>query len=265
MTIYVYGDSATKQISAITSSQLVGDSRVEVQLADTHNLRYDPDPYSNYRLNSTDDDVEFISKPKIYALAKGEAANKHFHNIDYKIELTQSLYAKRTMIQGEVTQVDWYSDIALTDKVIRVNVSYNRDSIGFALNRTTTRTWINEDETDHPDVKVTQKDYTINLNEQLEEGQRRRGNLVNKLSLEVLGRMQVVLYGVHTPEEIVQMGRDFLLQHSVAWAEFVKVSHQQILADIALPDSINDEWLDAWMIDNVITIRDYMIQEMTLY
>lgn len=208
---------------------------------------------------------ETSSKPKIILYAKEEAKDKHFHNIDYKQELISSLYAKRTMVQGEITQVDWYSDVALTNKVICVEIVYVRDSIGFALSRTTTRKWINEDDTENPEFKVTNKDYTININEQLEEGQRRRKNLFNKLSLEVLGRMQVVLYQTYTPEVIVQKGRDFLLSHSIAWSEFINASHQQILTDLAVPDVINDEWLDQDMVDNVITIRDYMIQEMTLY
>ena len=76
--------------------------------------------------------------------------------------------------------------------------------------------------------------------------------------------MQVVLYGTYTPEEIVQKGRDFLLQHSVSWSEFIKASHQKILTDIAAPDAVHDEWLDLDIAPG-ITIRDYMIGEMTLY
>jgi hypothetical protein len=206
-----------------------------------------------------------LSLPKILLYAEAQAHDKHFHIIDYKRELISSLIPKRTMVQGEITKVEWYSDVALTDKVITVDITYNRDAAGFAIDRSTTRTWINQDESNNPDTKITTKRYDINANEQLEEGQRRRQNLANVVANEVLTRMQFVLFGTYTPDAIMQKGRDFLLLHSVAWAEFVKSSHLQIVTDVALPDAAHDEWLDAWMVDDVITIRDHIIAEMTLY
>lgn len=265
MSIFVYGDSGTKEISTITRQQLVGDSRVEIVLSDGHALGEELDPYSSYRINDTDDDVvEEKRVPKIKGLAKEEASHKHFHNLDYKRELSQSLYPKRTMVQGEIQLVEWYSDSALTDLVLKVEISYNRDSLGFAIDRTTTRTWINEDGTEQADTKVTHKRYDINPYEQLEEGQRRRTNLANNLSLQVLGGMVAALSGTHTAEQATQLGRDFLLQHSVAWAEFVKSSHQQILTDVALPDATHDVWLDL-EISPGLTFRDHIIAELTLY
>ena len=74
--------------------------------------------------------------PKITGLAESEAKNKNIHNINYKNELVSSLYAKRTFSFGALTQVDWYSDQALTDKVLNVDVAYNYDGLGFATDRT---------------------------------------------------------------------------------------------------------------------------------
>lgn len=58
---------------------------------------------------------------------------------DYIIGLTTKLFPKRTFIQGELQRVEWFADEAKTDLVIDVDVEYVRDALGFALERTTTR------------------------------------------------------------------------------------------------------------------------------
>ena len=132
--IYVYGDATSKGISTITRQQLVGDSRTEVQLADGHAIESDSNPRENYVLNAASDDVELSQlKLKILSLANAEAADKHFHNIDYTCELTQSLYPKRTLVQGELQLVEWYSDVGLTDLVLKVDIVYTRDECGTIL------------------------------------------------------------------------------------------------------------------------------------
>ena len=262
---FVYANQITKKIVLITEAATDPDIWVEVEVLPTDPVILDSNPYENFRLNDTDDGiVPELRKPKIFDLAKKEARDKHIHNLDYKTELTQSLYPKRNMVQGEVQLVEWFSDQALTDKILKVDIAYVRDALGFALERTTTRTWINKDESENSDTKVTHKRYDINLYEQLIEGQRRRQNLANEVSMNVLAQMHVVLNGVYTPDVITQKGRDFLLLHTVAWTEFVKSSHQQILTDVALPDLVHDEWLDQDMVPGT-TIRQYIINEMTLY
>lgn len=265
---FVYGDGTTKEIKQISNVQLTTEQaggRIEVQVADTDPVILDPDPYKNWRLSDDNLSVELeLRTPKIYDRVQKQVKNKHFHDINYRTEVLPSLYAQRTMVQGEVQLVEWFSDSALTDKILKVEIVYNRDAQGFAINRFTTRTWINKDESENPDTKITEKRYDINIYEQLVEGQTRRHNLANNLSMEVLGQMQVVLNGTYTPDVITQKGRDFLLLHSVAWAEFVKSSHQQIITDVSLPDLTNDEWLLQDMVPGT-TIKQYIIDQLTLY
>ncbi len=82
--------------------------------------------------------------------------------------------------------------------------------------------------------------------------------------MNVLGQMQVVLDATYTDEVITQKGRDFLLQHSVAWSEFVKSAHTKISDDVALPDLTHDEWLLLDMVPGT-TIKQYIIDELAIY
>ena len=80
------------------------------------------------------------------------------HN--YITDLTIRLHPKRTMVKGEVQKVEWFSDEATTDLILKVDINYTRDPLGFALDRTTIRTWINEDETIHTVTSGTPEDGT---------------------------------------------------------------------------------------------------------
>jgi hypothetical protein len=67
MTVYVYGYGDTKEIVTITKQQLVGDTRVEVQIADDHPLVSTSDGTDRFRLNLTNDGIEevFVTKQDV--------------------------------------------------------------------------------------------------------------------------------------------------------------------------------------------------------
>ena len=214
--------------------------------------------------------------PKVYQLSSPKK-EMHFHDLNYNMELDISLYPKRTMVQGEVTHVDWYADELLTNKVIEVDVAYVRDANGFAVSRTTTRTWINGNDTPNPDVKVTHKNYTINSIEQINEGKRRRGNIVNSIQIPTMGLMMEALMPppeLKTQLEVILMGREFMDRFEEEFNKFI--DNSSTVTDSLDPnfgkksvvvalENASDAWLDSTPPSaGGATIRQYLIAQFSI-
>jgi hypothetical protein len=173
------------------------------------------EPISNYHIkmyrymDGVDDPFEKLKVPKGH---------------DYKAGLTTRLHLKRTTVKGEVVKVDYYSDSELTDLVLTVEISYTRDAVGFATERTTTRKWVMENGDYHPDTKVTTKSYTDNPEDQIKEGARRRQNIIDTIQPAVLGGMIEVLGASMNQLQILLMGRQFIDEFEGQFDRFVKAS-----------------------------------------
>lgn len=200
------------------------------------------------------------SMPKIYKYVRDGVKNKHFHDINYKKELTITLYPKRSFIKGELRTVIWYSDSECTDPILEVSISYVRDILGFASSRVTTRSWHNFDGTKNTESKVTGKDYTLNDLDKIEEGIVRRGNIVKGLQMPILTYMVGTISELTQPE-IIQLGRDFLKLHKLEFQSFIEESHKQITTDIT---NVTDFWLDNVINAEGGTIRSFILEELDI-
>ena len=194
---------------------------------------------------------------------------------DYKTGLITRLHPKRTTIKGEVIRVDYYSDKELTDLVLTVEVEYIRDDIGFAISRKTTRRWVLKNDEYHPETKITEKSYVINLEDQIKEGLRRRQNIIDSIQPRVLYLLfEVMLPEGKTKEEIIYIGREFLDRHEPEFDRFIKSS--STIIDINDPNYgkkelavafmiATDEWLDNKPATlGGISIREYIINEVSI-
>lgn len=231
------------------------------------------------------EDVDpYLKIPKIYDYVKYDVRHKHFHNIDYKKELTISLIPKRTIAQGEVTRVDWYRSLDESmnpvDLILRVEVVYNRDSTGFATSRSTNRVWINRDGSDNENIKITAKYYFINPSDMIDEGLRRRKLLVNSIQIPTLTFMTEVLMPLgYNQQSIVLKGRAFMDDYEQYFSNFVENS--STITNPASPDAgmksivvrFRDEnnneyteWLDKApaSLGGMTTIRQYLISEFSI-
>lgn len=188
------------------------------------------------------------------------------HN--YKTGLSISLHPNRTFNAGELDQVDWYADKEQTDLVISVVISYTRDTLGFALSRTTTRTWYNEMGQAASPQKITEKIYENDPVLQMDEGKKRRRNLVSIVNTYTLGYMLATTPAKVNEDEVTRQwrvlndGKKFLSQYKSEYTSFVEDSLPEIL------DVIKDGTEYWW--DNVIdadgtTIRDYVYNELNIY
>lgn len=70
------------------------------------------------------------------------------------------------------------------------------------------------------------------------------------------------LSGTHTPEQALAVLQAFNLQHAIAKVEWWESNNMKIAADLALPDAVNDFWLDE-DISPGLTFREYLIERFT--
>ena len=116
-------------------------------------------------------------------------------SVNYKTGLTTRLHkVVSNMYRGEVREVDYYTDETETELVLSVGVyadetlttlGYLRNVVGSPVERWTRRTWYRKDGTPGF-TKVTHKVYTHDPAAQMREGIRRRTNIIDKLSVDVL-------------------------------------------------------------------------------
>jgi hypothetical protein len=186
---------------------------------------------------------------------------------NYITGLVTRLQARRTFNHGELNKIYWYGDGTTNDLIIKVDVAYERDTIGFAVRRTTTRTWLREDGTDATPNKYTEKFYNTDLLGAIDEGIRRRGNIVKGLQLPILGTMTATipaLSGESEPERqarIITIGRRFLGAYKEHFNAFVEDSNKQIIEEMELA---NDFWLDNIIDANGTTIRMMVLYELNI-
>lgn len=223
--------------------------------------------------------------PKIYDLTKGEANSKHFHNIDYKKELVSALIPLRTVVQGEVQEVTWFSSIgadnAPTEPIVKVTIVYVRDAAtSLPIYRVTTREWYNVDSSLNSDKKITLKYYYINPSDQINEGDRRRDLLVKSIQIPVMNMMVEVLSSTGlTIVSILLKGRQFMDDYQEEFDRFV--ANSSTVTDPADPnygektvivklenESRSDvlEWIDQApnSLGGAKTIRQYLMDEFNI-
>ena len=236
--------------------------------------------------NFADSDPE-LQLPKIYDMVEGNVAHKHFHNINYKTELmsNNTLYKKPTFVQGELQRMEYYKNISvdpqtgtatLSDKVLYVDFVYTRDSIGSAIDRTSTWTWINRDETENSNIKIKAKSYLTDPTAQINEATRRRQNIVNGIQHPTLLLMAETLMPLgHTMESVWFLGMSFLDAMENEFDKFVKNS--STITDPESPDfgkknvvvaieNATDFWLanQPASLGGLTTIRQYLINEFSI-
>lgn len=228
--------------------------------------------------------------PKIIDLAKSEAKGKHFHNIIYTSnkELISSLVPVRENIQGEVRRVVWYRTLDANqlpiDPVIEVDIAYTRDTTGFALFRTTARTYINRDGTSNPEIKYSQKFYFVNPDDMIDEGIKRRSLLVKSIKIPALEYLTAILVPMGVSVESAYLrGLQFLDDYEDLFNKFMDNSstitnpadpnfgRKTII--VSLEDNTSEgingphnEWLDGApnALGGSKTIRQWLIEEFSI-
>lgn len=149
-------------------------------------------------------------------------------DLDFLTSLTIKLHRKQTMIKGEVQTEEYYQSFdgsQYSGLVVKESNTYTRDSLGFALYRTTTVEWVLKNGQMSDKKKVWKKFY--DPLQMIEEGIDRRGNIIKFLQPKILGLLQVSL----PANEIVNIlvyGRAFLSDLKNDFENFVNHSDRAL-------------------------------------
>ena len=244
--------------------------------------------------NFDDQDPE-LKKPLIYQYAKAEASSKHFHNIDYKKELTVRLQKESKIVKGEMQVVTWYRHMEFqvvnglpvrvySVPVLKTENKWERDDSGFVIYKhPPVRTWFNFDGTENEETKEMEDPYYYEDFEVIDEGYKRRTLLVKAIQIPTMNLIAEVMVPLGMAVEIVLLrGRKFLddydnefnkfrhnsssvtethLEDGSPNPDFNKKSIVVKLREESDPE--HSEWLDKkpLSLGGAISIRDHLMSE----
>lgn len=235
--------------------------------------------------NFVDTDLA-LKVPKIYDLSN--ESGKHFHAINYKLGLKQSLIPVRSVVKGEVQKVIWYksldAEMKPSEPILKVDITYSRDGSGFALFRTSKRTWYNIDGSENEETKNTEKYYFVNESDMIDEGIKRRTLLIKGLQIPVMkGMMASLVPKGYSETSALLLGRHFMDDYRTSFEDFKQNSStitnpsdanygkKTIVAKLENED--NPDYVvfldEAPVVLNTpfngtITLRNYMIEEFSI-
>lgn len=132
-----------------------------------------------------------LRRPVIVDLAKAEAANKHFHNIDYKTELKSKLQRTDTLVHGLLIKVEFFADVAKTERVLTVDRVYDLDPTFGLVSKHTTRTYYCHDGFAHEEVKETGP-YYYTTAENMAGVARYRENIINEIKAQMMNALPAI-------------------------------------------------------------------------
>jgi len=98
----------------------------------------------------------------------------------------------------------------------------------------------------------------------LQEGQRRRGNIIDKLMMEISGILIATQTQISSVQERIELGRAFISDHKTSLDMFTQASSPQILYDVDADDNPDHSWVDDH-ISETVTIREYIISSMNIW
>ena len=232
------------------------------------------------------DDTSIESPVRLLGLAKSEARDKYFHNINYKHELVTDLIPERQSgtMKGEVQQVIWYESMGPSNfpitPVIKVDIVYTRSSVGFALYRETKRWYYREDGTIHEDFNPSMKYYYVNDQDMIDEGIKRRSLLVKSVQIPVMNLMMEVLMPLGVTEtSVIMKGRRFMDSYETQFVNFINnsstvtdpqdVNYGRKSVIVALENESDiefEEWLNKSpnSLGGAQTIKQWLIEEFNI-
>jgi len=168
---------------------------------------------------------------------------------DYVIGLKERLHEYVVvMFRGEVREMGYYDMASVAAnpddpeqwvRVVGEFIEYTRDAMDLATSRVTTRKWYCTDGTFDSRIKVTTKRYTGMT--AMDEGNRRRVNVVNYSSILILGLLAMTETGgdLHAAEVL---GRAFTTLYQPQISNFIRVGDDAL--QVAIEADTTTTWLD---------------------
>lgn len=180
--------------------------------------------------------------------------------------------------RGEIRRVTYWESPTRNNKVLEVTIQYARQPNGLLTRvndtavwgdpdfygRRTTRTWFRGDGTPHPVAKVTDKTYDSVA--AVEEGRRRRSNVVNKLTLDVLEAL-VYTETAGDVEAAEAIGMPYVAKYESQLDNYRQTGDLSLKTPPSVPNITDDTelWLDndlAALGSPGVTIRDMILDSL---
>lgn len=201
--------------------------------------------------------------PKIYKFIKQGVPIKHFHDINYTIELTVNLCRVDTFAEkGLLTKVEYYTDTNKTDKLLEFNRTYVHNPVDGLISKHTTRIYINVDGTPNAEVKDL-GEYVYTKNQGRKATTRRRDNIILNIEEKVID----LIKENSPPEEILNnmiLASEFVSQISTAKNSFISSGNPMILMQTIMnPDMLITYPFLSWSLLEFDTVVDFMIDQLT--
>lgn len=181
--------------------------------------------------------------------------------LDYVVGLSVKLHRRSIIVKGECKSEEFYVNFdgtTYSDMVLKEVHTFYRDGLGFALKRESIISWICEDNTTHAITKTLLKFY--NQYETIEEGQTRRGNLINGLQRPIIGFICMYLGGMQFAPQAIGLARTFTARYKPEMQNFIDESNKGLITAIQNTD---EPWID-FMTPYKFTIRQYLTSELTI-
>lgn len=237
-----------------------------------------------------------IKSYKIYQFVRDSEKIDHHQapiDLDFTTQLTVQLHKKLLpKIQGKPTSAIYYEKkyiliqngspvldpfgnpvVVYENPICKIDFQFTFDSFGFIVQRKEWLQWYYTDNT----LSLVKKDIgrifdpILDYEYRIQEGKDRRESIVNGLQLPAFSALKV-FYPSKTAIELLSIGREFLSRLDVDFRNFIESS-----LSVVDPQSPNygkkvivvkiqqatDEWLDAPLVGTGITIRQYMISELS--
>lgn len=193
-------------------------------------------------------------------------------DVDYITQLTQRLHPTNSIVvDGEIRRIEYYASaqppnaygvVEYSDLIVSEDFSYTRDGAGFARARLQTITWYCEDGDPHQETKQRLKFYEND--ESLREGQRRRRNITDTLSMVVTGWLVATQTQHNSVQDRIDMGREFMRHHKTSFDMYADASSSQILYDVRDDEESAHSWLDS-DISAGVTVRAKILDDLNIW
>lgn len=181
----------------------------------------------------------------------------------FKTSLTQRLHPNNIFIMGELQETTYYRDFDGTNfghPVVKEVFSYVRNAQGFALYRTQTVNWYMKNGQLGPDPKIMVKYY--NSQEAIQEGKRRRGNVIDQAMMMVAG-MLLATETTGTDQEKLDKGRDLMEHYQADIIDYIEAGRDDLMHAVAADTQF--PWLNNVIDGNGTTIRDATVANLDIW
>lgn len=202
---------------------------------------------------------------KIYSLlvdSKDMDRKKLPVDIDFKTGLSVNLYKEVTMEDGAPVYKKYYTaavmnengSIAYSNPVVRIDYTFERDSISLAKSCTQKFRWYDTNDNLSEEYKEV-KDY-FNASESMDEAEQRRSNIISDLKVKTIG---LLMYTEQLSQAAAaELGRSFLAAYKVEIYNYIDEANTGFMDAVENASADIYPWLENMTSYN-ITIRQFIL------